>query len=478
MFKKVLFCIPPFPNRYGLPTHPHTGVGYLSESLNDNGIETAVVDLRLGVGYKGLRNKIKEFSPDMFGVTMMTYYHNLAYEVVKFLRQYDIPIAIGGPHVSTLKEQALAESSGDFGFSMEAERSLVNFCKGEPPESIPGVIYRKNGKILQNAPSVIQDLDNIAFPKYKDFDLPSYARKRIPIISSRGCPCQCTFCPIVTVMGRRYRLRSAKNVFAELEYWYQHGYRDFDFQDDNFTLNKNRVYQICDMINLAGFDDLFMQCGNGIRADLVTRELLEKMKRAGFKAIAIGVESANQEILEKIKKGETIEQIESAVKVALEAGIEVSLFFIVGLPGETAKTFKNSIDFALRYSVTAATFYNLIPFPGTELFEWVKNNGYFIIQPKDYLNTIAHLECVPVFATPEFTALERKKALILSSKVNNKIKRKDMEKKLGNSPLSRISSWLLYETPLNGFIFALVKIQWLKKFINYILLKRRLRLNL
>jgi len=478
MFKRVLFCIPPFPNRYGLPTHPHTGIGYLAQILNNNGIQTEVVDFRLGRGYEMLEEKIKDFKPDLIGITMMTYYHNLAYEIVRYLKTLGIPIIIGGPHVSTLKEQALLESGADFGFKMEAELALLDFCNDKPLETIPGLIYRKGNEIKQNDPQFISDLNNIPFPKYEGIELTGYTRKRIAIITSRGCPCQCTFCPIATVMGRKYRFRTAENVFSELEYWYRLGYRDFDFQDDNFTIDKNRVYALFDLIKNVGFKDLFMQCGNGIRADLATHELLTRMKQAGFKSVAFGVESFNAEVLKTVKKGESIAEIENAVKIAVEVGLEISLFFIVGLPGETLKTFQESIDFSLKYPVTTATFYNLIPFPGTELYEWVKNNNYFLTQPKDYLNTVAHLEFIPVFETPEFSSKDRKKALLMGSKINILIKRRDMERKLGNSIFAVFLSWLLYETFLNKLIFYLIKTKWIKRSINFILLKLRLRLNL
>lgn len=478
LFRKAFFCIPPFPGRYGSPTHPHTGIGYLCESLNKNGVETAVVDFRLGNGYRELHAKIKYFKPDLFGVTMMSYYHNLAYEIVNNLKKYNIPVAAGGPHVSTLKEQVLRECGVDFGFKMESERAIVDFCKGKPFEAIPGLIYRKNGNLLQNEPEMIKELDEVVFPKYRDMNLSLYARKRIAIISSRGCPFKCSFCPIKTVMGRPYRFRSAENVFSELDYWYKSGYRDFDFQDDNFTVDNERVYRICDLIEDASLKDLFMQCGNGLRADVVTKELLGRMKEVGFKAVAFGVESANPDVLKKVKKGESIEKIDQAINIAIKAGIEVSLFFIVGLPGETSKSFKQSIDFALKYPVTTATFYNLIPFPGTELFDWVNANHYFILRPQDYLNTVAHLEFSPVFQTPDFNAQQRKEALMFGAKVSTLIKRRDMERKLGNICLSRILSWMIYESLLNKVLFVLIKIKPLKQAINFTLLKLRIRFNL
>lgn len=478
MFKRVLFCIPPFPNRYGLPTHPHTGIGYLCQSLNQQGIDTAVVDLRLGRGYQRLRDKIKKFSPDLAGVTMMSYYHNLAYDLVKYLKQQGLPVAIGGPHVSTMKQEAVSECGADFGFKMEAEKSLLDFCRGKPWEAIPGLIYRKDARLLENEPELIRDLDSLPFPRYEGIDLSLYARKRIAVISSRGCPCQCTFCPIVTVMGRPYRFRSAENVFSELGYWYGQGYRDFDFQDDNFTVDAQRVYALFDLIKDRGLEGLFMQCGNGIRADYASRQLLQRMKQAGFKSIALGIESANPEVLKRVKKGESIEEMHNAVRTACEEGLEVSLFFIVGLPGETPLTFRDSAEFALKYPVSTATFYNLIPFPGTELFDWVKDNGYFITQPKDYLNSVAQLEFSPVFQTPEFSSRQRKRALLWGWRINQQIKRQDMSRKLGNTALAKLLAWLVYSTPLNNLIFNLIRIDWLKKSINFFLLKSKLRVNL
>jgi len=478
MIKKVVFCIPPFPNRYGLPTHPHTGIGYLSQSLDAVGVESRVVDFRLGNGYERLRRTIEEFKPDLFGVTMMTYYHNLAYEIVGFLKQFDKPVIIGGPHVSTLKEVAVTESGADYGFMNEAEISLVDFCKNRPLKDIGGLIYRHNGKLKINRPVIIERLDLVPFPQYKNINMSQYARKRVPIISSRGCPYQCIFCTISTVMGRKYRFRSAENIFSELKHWYDLGYRDFDFQDDNFTVNKERVFKLFDLIEKAGMKCLFMQCGNGIRADLSNEELLKRMKDVGFRAIAFGVETFDSKVLVRVKKGETNKQIERGVKMALKVGLEVSLFFIVGLPGETTKTFKKSINFALKYRISTATFYNLIPFPETELFQWVVNNGLFILQPRDYLNTVAHLEFVPVFETKDFSAKERVNALLLGKRTNNLIKRRDMERKLGNTFFVFLLAWLVYDTILNALIFRLINIGWFKRFINFTILKLQVRLNL
>ena len=190
MFKRVLFCIPPFPNKYGLPAQPHTGIGYISENLEIHGIDTQVVDLRLDGGYKELKRKICEFKPDLFGVTMMTYHHKLAYDLVDFLKTYRIPIAVGGPHVSTLKEQVLNECGAEFGFKMEAEESFMDFCLGKSYESIPGLIFRSGNGFIQNEPRSILDLDSLPFPRHQCSKLDQYGSNRRAIITSRGCPCR------------------------------------------------------------------------------------------------------------------------------------------------------------------------------------------------------------------------------------------------------------------------------------------------
>ncbi|MBN2121063.1 MAG: radical SAM protein [Candidatus Omnitrophica bacterium] len=429
MFERVLFCIPKSPNQYGYPTYPHIGIGYLSEYLEENGIQVEVLDLRLDYTFKDVKKKISEFHPDLVGVTIMSYYHSLAYDLVNYLKQSGCSVVVGGPHVSTIKKQVLYECSADYAIKHEAELAMLQLCKGDKFNEIKGLMYREDDKVIENEdrpPS--SDLDNIPFPKYEKFQLKKYSSRRMPIITSRGCPFHCNYCPVTVTMGRNFRPRGAENVLQELEYWHDKGYRDFAIQDDCLTFDKKRIYQFCDLLGKSHRKYNIM-CGNGIRADLADEDILRTMFRSGFTEIAFGVESATPQVLKNVKKGETIEKIENMIKISCEIGYNVILYFIVGLPGETKESLKNSINLACKYPISVAHFYNPIPFPGTEMFDWVTRNNFFIGNSKNYLNRIAHWENEPIFETPDFTLDERRNALIETKAVTRAIMKKGFKRR-------------------------------------------------
>jgi len=215
-----------------------------------------------------------------------------------------------------------------------------------------------------------------------------------------------------------------------MEYWYRAGYRRFAMLDDNFTFYKERTIAICDEIKRRGLNNIIIRCGNGIRADRVDREVLERMKDVGFTYVSYGVESGNNRILKTLKKGETIEQIEEAVKTSIELGFDVTLFFVVGSPGETIEDVEDSIRVSLKYSVMDVRFYNLIPYPGTELFEWVRSNNYFVKQPEDYLNDASGFSTYPVFETPELPYQTRIKLMEKLDNVTKKVRKNAIRNKL------------------------------------------------
>lgn len=183
------------------------------------------------------------------------------------------------------------------------------------------------------------------------------------------------------------------------------------------------------MVKELNHDDLVLKCPNGVRADAVDRNLLQRMKEAGFTQLSFGVEAGNNKVLRSIKKGETIEVMERSIKEACEIGFDVTLFFLVGSPGETPSDVEDSVALALKYPLYEAMFYNLIPFPGTELFEWVREKGLFLREPREYLNNASHWDSEPVFETPEFSVEERREALIYTKRIRKLIKRKAFERK-------------------------------------------------
>ncbi|MBI2853654.1 MAG: radical SAM protein [Chloroflexi bacterium] len=419
MYSKVLICVPHSVGFHGWPSFPHPGLGYLAEVLERNGIGVDILDMRLGHSVNDLLRRAEEFGADLVGVSTWTFRHKEAYALINRLKEAGYTVVVGGPHVSVVGRKVLEECNADYAIKHEAEFRLLRLCQTKALDQIEGLIYRRSGSIVENGNGdFVDDLDSIPFPRYRSFELNRYAPGGgVPIVSSRGCPYMCTFCSAKLVVGRRFRARSAKNVVDEVEYWYREGRRRFSFVDDNFTFDRQRVLDICDLIEQRGLTGLIGECGNGVRADKVDVPLLQRMKAVGFNSLAIGVEAGNDKVLKSIKKGESKEAIEKAIKAACDVGFSTRLYFLLGSPGETPQDLEDAVQLALKYPVQEAKFSNIIPFPGTELYNWIEQNRLFLVDPKEYLNTTMLYDDVPVFETPDFSAAERKKAYVYTRKV-------------------------------------------------------------
>lgn len=428
-FQRVLFIIPDLKWHFGYPSCPHTGVGYLAELLEEHGVRYNVLDMTLGYKLTHLRKKIQEFNPDLIGITIYTYRYSDAYQLISQVKQItDKPVVIGGPHVSLWREKALEENLADFAIKNEGEYPFLELCLGKPFEEIDNLIYYNRANIKENPNrSFVKNLDDFPFPKYNHFEMDKY--RMIGIVSSRGCPQRCTYCAVKTMMGRGFRQRSPQNVVSELKYWYQKGYRRFEFCDDTFNISMKRIYEICDLVEKEELTDMILGC-SGMQLDRVNRPLLKKMKETGFQSLQFGIESASNEILQSIKKNETMEQMEEGVKIACELGYEVFLFFMIGFPGESLADVQKSFEFSLKYPIVAANFYNIIPYPGTELFDYLQKNNLFLIDPKVYLNNVTTRNMRPLFRTASMTMAERKKALLLGQKVWRKTRQNHIERSL------------------------------------------------
>jgi len=244
------------------------------------------------------------------------------------------------------------------------------------------------------------------------------------------------------------------NTVDEIEYWYSRGIRIFNIDDDNFTLVKDRVYKICDEIERRGMKDLFLRCANGIRADRVDRPLLTRMKEVGFKEIGIGGDGGNDRVLrEVVRKGETLADIENAVRDALDVGMRVKLFIIVGLPGETLSDIEDSMSLAQRYRVSWIQLNNAIPYPGTELYEWVRSHNAFVIPPEQYLNCVTESDGEPVFETPELPLKTRREYLVRCRKIEKEVKRRAASDMFKNLPVIRELAGLVFASQFGQWLF-------------------------
>lgn len=435
-YNRVLLVNPPYTGTRVKAVFS-AGLGYIAEALKTAGLEYDVLDMSLGYTYKDLKNRIANYRPDLVGVSMMSYRYKETYGLISAAKRDfpAIPIAVGGPFMSLLREKVLQDCAAiDFGIILEGEETIVELCTGADPHSIKGLILKIGGRMVNNGERpFIKDLDKIPFPKYENFELERTINRRfnaLPIVSSRGCPFECTYCPVKCSIGHSFRARSPESIMEELAYWYQKGYRRFSFADDNFTLIKERVRKLCGLIMKSGMDDLRLSCDNGIRADMADKGLLKLMREAGFYRIALGVEAGNDRILKSLKKSESIETIKTVIRDACGLGYEVDLFFLVGSPGETWRDLQDSFRIALDNPAGIAYFYNIIPFPHTELFGWIEANGKFLKDPDMYLNDYPVLDNSPVFETPDMPLKVRRKALRHAFAITRKTMRRNWAKRL------------------------------------------------
>lgn len=427
-YKKVLFISPNYPaNHYGgINYYPPMGIAYICEMLNQCNVATTLVDMGKIWPLEYLMERIKEFKPDLIAISMMTFQYRHHYDLVDVVKSSfpAIPVVAGGPHVTAWKNKVLEQCFNiDFGVSLEGEVTMKELCEGIRIDGIKGLIYRDNGEIRFNGErELIVNLNQIPFPKYESFDLSQYFDVRL-ICSSRGCPYDCIFCQSKSMLGRKFRARSAQNIFVEITYWYDKGHRIFNFVDDNFTLRKDRIHELCSLIKQTGMNDLDLYA-SGVRGDKVDYELLKSMKEAGFTHLSFGVESASNKILKVLRKNETIEDIEKSVGMANKLGFYVTLYFMVGSPYETLDDVKKSMAFAEKYATGGCNFGSIMPIPDTELMKWVEDNGKLLMEPDYYLNELAEYERVPYFEGAGMTLDEKKMALKITEKTRLKLSKR------------------------------------------------------
>ncbi len=377
---------------------PPLGLAYIAGHLRANDIEVQVLDLA-ALRYQDdlARVAIQKSGADIVAMaattnTVMEAYNlaNIAKEVLPHAK-----IAVGGPHptmepIRTLKECAAL----DYCIVSEAEETMLELASGKPVHEIMGLSYRdKNGLVIVTPPRpLIQNLDKLAFPARDLLPLHKYwtpGVRRYPfatMMTSRGCPYSCTFCSNFRTQGKQFRFRSPENVLAEIdELVNKYGVKEINIIDDNFTFMPQRVKEICDLLIERNYD-VILKTGNGIRADRVNLPMLKHMKKAGFYLVAFGIESGNPEILKKMRKGETREQIKQAVTWAKQAGLITEGFFMFGNEGEGEKEMRETIDFAKELDLNIAQFQVYTPVPGSPLYEKIARDGKVFSQKWEDFN--------------------------------------------------------------------------------------------
>ncbi len=401
--------------RLGISTPP-LGLGYLAAMLRERGFKVKIVDdLVEKLSFSELLNRIKDATIVGITSTTPTFSAALRYACAIKRRLPHTFIVLGGVHVTFMPYQALKNACVDAVCIGEGEYTLVELAErveaGRSLEGLKGLIYKDYGngmgwengindcdencsikqrddiRIINNGPrEFIQDLDSLPFPAYDLMPLEKYTvlgqrLEHFPMITSRGCPFGCRYCSSSLFLGRKFRARSPKNVVDEIE-WLVDDFKAkyIAFSDDTFTLSKRRVIEICDEIIKRNLD-IKWSCSS--RVDTISRELLEKMKKAGCSAIYYGVESASQRVLNYYKKRINLDRVKEAVKLTKKVGMETICSFIIGSPYETKEDMKETLKFALKLNPDYAQFSILTPYPGTDIYQEAKEKNLLLTENFD-----------------------------------------------------------------------------------------------
>jgi radical SAM superfamily enzyme YgiQ (UPF0313 family) len=396
---------------------------------------------RVGLTNREIADRIRRWSPDVVEIHIpFSGWWKTAYEVASIVKSIDKDIitVLSGLHPSARPVDSLMQPNTDFVVIGEAEYTMLELVgvleqrTTEGLKKVRGIGYIKNGETVITPPRpAIQDLDSLPFPARHLLPMEEYfaAVKEVPprgeirkpwtmMITSRGCPYNCVFCSVHVVMGRKWRGRSPENVVDEIEQ-VVHTYhvKQIDFLDDNMTLNKKRMENICDLIAKRGLD-IEWYTPNGIRADGLDENLLTKMKASGCKKIRIAPESGVQRVVDQIiKKNLDLKKVENAVILSRKVGIKVGCFFILGLIGETKEDIKATIKYAYKLrQLGADSFYfsYATPLYGTELYEQAKRGGFL----RDCFSDEALAAVEPLIETPEFTADDLRELCARANLVN------------------------------------------------------------
>jgi len=444
------------PKAWGKPNvFPPIGLAYIAAVLEKTH-EVCIIDAptegwrnlqdadratyRVGLSNTEIADKLKRWSPDVAVIEIpFSGWSKTAFEVASTVKgiNKDIISVLEGQHPSARPEDCLANPNVDFVIMGEPENTIFELIgavgKGTRDlKKIMGIGFVKNGVPVFTSPRpLLEDLDSLPFTARHLLPMAEYyaAVKENPLrgeinkpwtimITSRGCPYNCVFCTHHIVWGRKWRGRSPENVVDELQHVIKtYHVKQIDFLDDNMTLDRKRMENICDLIVKRGLSIEWFT-PNGVRADTLDEKLLRKMKESGCKKIRVAPESGVQRVVDQvIKKSLDLRSVERAVVLCKKVGIKVGCFFVIGLIGETKEEIEETIKFAYKLRQLGADsfiFSIATPVYGTRLYEQAKRGGFL----RECFSDEALAAVEPLIETPEFTADELRELFARANLVN------------------------------------------------------------
>jgi anaerobic magnesium-protoporphyrin IX monomethyl ester cyclase len=446
---KVLLINPPqtfYPGSEQPAGNLPIGLMYIAAVLQKADVKVEILDafmagtfrktgdaLNVGMPFEQIKQEIEAKTPDIIGISgPFTCQIENALKLSNLAKEVNPKIltVMGGPHVTLVPQQFLEEAKNvDVAVIGEGEYTMLEVVQAfegkKQLSQVQGIAYRQNGRVVVN-PSrpFIENLDKLPYPAYDLVDIEQYLSPKsigyrsfqdraISMITSRGCPFDCCFCAVHLHMGQKFRAHSSEYVLSHIQYVVdKFKVKNIFFEDDNLTLDIKRFEAICDGI-IERKIKISWETPNGVRADCLNMELLKKMKRSGVSSIFVGVESGDQNVLDKvICKSLDLKRVVEFAKDAKQIGLKTGAFYIIGFPGETKENMQRTVDFALKlkrdYDVGMHLFM-ATPSYGTRLYEDCRAKGY--IQQDLTWNAFAEArqpKGMPLITTNEFTPLEVK----------------------------------------------------------------------
>ncbi|TSC96874.1 MAG: radical SAM domain-containing protein [Parcubacteria group bacterium Athens0714_26] len=376
---------------------PPIGLGYLVTALRKKNRVDVLDGIKEGLTPEKFADILKNKKYDIIGISIFTFNVVRVREYIRQIKDLspDTKIVLGGPHPSCAFASIFQffpeidwafRGEAEVGFARLADLFLRNNnISKDDLVTVPGLIWRIDGRPVVNEQIFVDDLDELGTPSWDILKPQTYPLAPhggffknfpiAPIIITRGCPFSCTYCAGYLVSGKKIRFRSVDNVIGEISMLYhQYGIREIHIEDDNFTFNRQFVVDFCRKLKENNLN-VSWTCPNGVRLDTLDEELLLIMKDAGLYSISVGVESGSARILKDMKKSLTKEVIKEKITLIKKCGLEVTGFFIIGYPTETIDDIMETINFSLELGLKRAGFSLFKPFPGTEITRRLIESG-------------------------------------------------------------------------------------------------------
>lgn len=380
-----------FPRLKHASGDPPLGIAYIASALKNEGFDVSIIDSTFNRNIGFILSSINKINPDAIGIFIDTTMHDGAVKISKAIRKNkkNTMLIAGGPHATIMPETLTRHF--DAVVIGEGEKTFPDILKNKDNlKIVDGIAYSEKGKIIKNPPrEFIKDLDSTGFPSLELLDMESYMKnwhyldsinpklKGTSIITSRGCPYNCTYCQptLRTMFGKKIRKRSVDNVIDEMVYLNKkYKIRSFFFHDDTFTSD---IPWVKEFSKKLADKKLNFYWGCNTRINTINKDLLRLMRKAGLKMLHVGVESGSQRIINDIyKKGIKLKDVKKVIDDARKEKVHTMCFFMIGAPTETLEEINKTIRFAYSLKCNEATFSITNPIPGTTLHDIVKSRGY------------------------------------------------------------------------------------------------------